>query len=56
LIVPPASALGQVWASQEFAALTALERVRDFTCVYVGRISLAKDYGVFPMYRLAASK
>jgi class 3 adenylate cyclase len=48
-ITPP----GQVYASQEFAALAALERVKDFTCKYVGRVSLAKDYGVFPMYRLA---
>jgi class 3 adenylate cyclase len=48
-ITPP----GQVYASQEFAALAALERVKDFTCKYVGQVSLAKDYGVFPMYRLA---
>ncbi len=51
-ITPP----GQVYASQEFAALAALERVKDFTCKYVGQVSLAKDYGVFPMYRLAVAE
>jgi hypothetical protein len=41
-----------VWASQEFAALAALERVREFACEYVGQVDLAKGYGVFPLYRL----
>jgi class 3 adenylate cyclase len=54
--IEPVTPPGQVWASQEFAALAALERVTDFTCGYVGPIELAKDYGVFPMYRLAATK
>jgi hypothetical protein len=46
--IEPVTPPGQVWASQEFAALVALEHVRDFTCGYVGQVSLATDYGVFP--------
>ena len=45
-ITPP----GQVYASQSFAALAAVERVREFTCDYVGRVMLAKNYGSFPTY------
>lgn len=45
-ITPP----GQVYASQAFAALAAVERVREFTCDYVGRVMLAKNYGTFPTY------
>ena len=45
-ITPP----GQVYASQAFAALSAVERVREFTCDYVGRVMLAKNYGTFPTY------
>jgi adenylate cyclase len=50
--IEPVTPPGQVWASQEFAALAALERAREFGCEYVGQIPLAKGYGVFPMYRL----
>ena len=35
-ITPP----GQVYASQQFAALAASQRLRDFTCDYIGRIPL----------------
>lgn len=45
-ITPP----GHVYASQAFAALAAVERVREFVCDYVGRITLAKNYGTFPTY------
>ncbi len=47
-VTPP----GQVYASQEFAALTALEHIRDFACHYVGQVPLAKRYGTFPMYHV----
>jgi len=47
-ITPP----GQVFASQAFAALAAAERVRDFTCHYVGQTPLAKGYGVYPTYHV----
>jgi class 3 adenylate cyclase len=51
-VTPP----GQVWASQEFAALAALERVREFACEYVGQVPLAKRYGVFPLYRVRSKR
>jgi class 3 adenylate cyclase len=50
--IEPVTPPGQVWASQEFAALAALERVREFACEYVGQVELAKGYGAFPLYRL----
>jgi class 3 adenylate cyclase/tetratricopeptide (TPR) repeat protein len=45
-ITPP----GQVYASQQFAALASTQRVRDFTCEYVGRIPLPKQSGIIPLY------
>lgn len=45
-ITPP----GHVYASQGFAAMAAVEDVREFTCDYVGRIPQAKNYGTFPTY------
>lgn len=47
-ITPP----GQVYASQSFAALAAVEVVRNFTCDYVGQTPLAKSYGTFPTYHV----
>jgi class 3 adenylate cyclase len=45
-VTPP----GQVYASEAFAALAAVERTKEFSCEYVGRVSLAKGYGVFSTY------
>jgi class 3 adenylate cyclase/tetratricopeptide (TPR) repeat protein len=45
-ITPP----GNVYASQSFAALAAGEKLLEFECDYVGRTSLAKEYGNFPTY------
>jgi class 3 adenylate cyclase len=45
-ITPP----GQVYASQAFAALAAVEGVRGFTCEYVKQVAWAKRYGTFPTY------
>jgi class 3 adenylate cyclase len=45
-ITPP----GQVYASQAFAALTAVEKIRDFVCEYVKLTPFAKEYGTFPTY------
>jgi class 3 adenylate cyclase/tetratricopeptide (TPR) repeat protein len=50
-ITPP----GQVYASQQFAALASTQRVRDFTCEYVGRIPLPKHAGVIPLYLVRRS-
>ena len=45
-ITPP----NQVYASQPFAALAAVERKKAFNCEYVGQTPLAKGYGTFPTY------
>jgi len=50
-ITPP----GEVYASQEFAALAAAQRVSDFTCDYVGRIPLPKKSGIVPLYLVRPS-
>jgi len=50
-ITPP----GQVYASQQFAALASTQRVQGFTCEYVGRIPLPKHAGVIPLYLVRRS-
>lgn len=45
-ITPP----NQVYASQPFATLAAVERTKSFNCDYVGQTPLAKGYGTFPTY------
>jgi class 3 adenylate cyclase len=47
-ITPP----GQVYASQQFAALAALEHVTEFACDFIGQKMWAKQYGPFPTYVL----
>jgi class 3 adenylate cyclase/tetratricopeptide (TPR) repeat protein len=41
---------GQVYASQQFAALASTQRVKDFNCDYVGRVPLPKKAGIVPLY------
>jgi class 3 adenylate cyclase/tetratricopeptide (TPR) repeat protein len=50
-ITPP----GQVYASQQFAALASTQRIQDFTCEYVGRIPLPKHAGIIPLYLVRRS-
>ncbi len=50
-ITPP----GQVYASQQFAALASTQRVQDFACEYVGRIPLPKHAGIIPLYLVRRS-
>ncbi len=52
--IEPVTPPGTVFVTEPFAAILALECPDGFACRYVGRISLAKDYGTFPMYRLTA--
>lgn len=47
-ITPP----GVVYASREFAALAAAERVTEFACHPVGRVRLAKGHAVAPLFAL----
>ena len=47
-ITPP----GQVYASEAFAALSAVRCPDSFVCEYVGQTPLAKSYGTFPAYHV----
>jgi class 3 adenylate cyclase len=47
-ITPP----GQVYASEEFAALAATQHAPTFTCDYVGQTPMAKGYGTLPTYHV----
>ena len=47
-ITPP----GLVYATEEFAALAAADRVPEFTCDPVGRLGLAKGAGTASIYRI----
>ena len=48
--IEPVTPVGQVYASQPFAALAAAQGVEEFSCAYVGQTSMAKKYGSFPTY------
>lgn len=50
--IEPVTPPGQVYASQEFAALAAAEQVSRFKCEYVGQTPLAKGFGTFPTYHV----
>jgi class 3 adenylate cyclase len=41
---------GQIFASEEFAALAAAAGITSFSCQYIGRKDFAKGYGSFPVY------
>jgi class 3 adenylate cyclase len=49
-ITPP----GQVYASGAFAAVAAAHGIEEITLRYVGRMPLAKDYGSYEIYHVAA--
>lgn len=46
----PKTPSGQVYASEAFAALVAMDGVSDFRCDYVKELEWAKRYGTFPAY------
>jgi class 3 adenylate cyclase len=50
--IEPRTPEGEVYVTDSFAALLALDNDRSLSCQYVGHIPTAKDYGVFPMYVL----
>jgi class 3 adenylate cyclase len=54
--IEPVTPPGQVYASQEFAALSAAERISQFKCEYVGQTPLAKGYGTFPTYHVRRTR
>ena len=48
----PKTPPGQVYASEAFAALAAVDGVTGFRCEYVKQLEWAKRYGTFPAYVL----
>ena len=50
--IEPVAPPGQVYASQAFAALAAADRVPHFACRYIGQMSPAKGYGIYPTYHI----
>lgn len=50
--IEPITHEGEVFASEEFAALAAADESKGFTCDLVGTTALAKSYGWFRVYSL----
>ncbi len=50
--IEPRTPPGEIYTSQEFAALAAAEDASGFVCDYVGQIALPKDLRRFPLYHL----
>jgi class 3 adenylate cyclase/tetratricopeptide (TPR) repeat protein len=50
--IEPVTHEGEVFASEEFAALSAADESKGFTCDLVGTTALAKSYGLFRVYSL----
>jgi hypothetical protein len=48
----PSTPVNQVYASFEFAAMTAMLGITEFSCHYVGHKDWAKNYGVYPTYHV----
>ena len=46
----PATPPGEVYASEAFAALAAVERVTEFTCEHVQQPTWTTHYSTFPAY------
>jgi class 3 adenylate cyclase len=51
--IEPVTPTGEVYATEAFAAILALENERRFGAHYVGRVQLAKNYGELAMYKLS---
>jgi class 3 adenylate cyclase/tetratricopeptide (TPR) repeat protein len=51
--IEPVTPTGEVYATEAFAAILALESKGLFGTHYVGRVQLAKNYGELAMYKLS---
>ena len=51
-MIEPITPPGEVFVSQEFAALLAAQHITDFTCEYIGQTPLSKKAGIIPLYIL----
>lgn len=54
--IEPVAHAGEVFASEEFAALAAAEEAQGFSCDFVGTTQLAKSYGSFRLYSLVTAE
>ena len=50
--IEPRTFPGEIFTTQAFAAILAVTEPSRFSARYVGRIELAKGYGILPIYRL----
>ena len=50
--IEPVTPVGQVYVSESFGAILAMEQPGQFRLSYVGRVKLAKAHGELGMYRL----
>jgi hypothetical protein len=50
--IEPGTPSGEVYVTEHFAALVALDGIDGARLEYVGHVPTAKDYGAFPMYVL----
>ena len=50
--IEPRTLPGEILTTQAFAAILAVTEPSRFNARYVGRIELAKGYGILPIYRL----
>lgn len=54
--IEPITLPGEVFCSEEFAALAAAENSQGFRCEFVGKVPLAKNYGEFRTYELRRTR
>ncbi|NOQ36754.1 MAG: hypothetical protein GQ569_12815 [Methylococcaceae bacterium] len=50
--IEPITPAGEVYASAGAATFAEVLAIDSFACDYVGRVPLAKNYGVFPLFRV----
>ena len=50
--IEPVTRRGEIFATEEFAALSAAEEVTGFNCDFIGTTDLPKKYGSFRLYSL----
>jgi class 3 adenylate cyclase/tetratricopeptide (TPR) repeat protein len=50
--IEPVTHAGEVFVTEEFAALAAAEEAQGFSCDFIGTTKLAKSYGSFRIYSL----
>jgi hypothetical protein len=53
--IEPVTPSGSVYVTESFAAVLEMDAPGRFICNYVGKVSLAKGYGIFPLYGLTRS-